>query len=210
MKRWLLIILLGTFTSLSSQAEPLFKKGVNYIIVKQVSTENPQLMEFFSYFCPHCYQFEPITEYLKSKIPAGTEFKRVPLALLGGPSGPLLQHAFAVAQLLGVTEKMTPVLFNSIQLEHKNLSDESDIKKLFVANEVNGELFDQAWSNLQVEGMINQYNQLIKSYKVYGVPEFIINGKYQICLQKLRGSNARQKVDYLSRLINYLLIKKNH
>ncbi|WP_108648927.1 thiol:disulfide interchange protein DsbA/DsbL [Dongshaea marina] len=207
MKRWLVTLLLGAFAAFAAQAAPLFKQGQNYTVVKQIGTEKPQVMEFFSYLCPHCYQFEPIVDGMKKKAPEGTEFKQVPIASLGGKAGPLLQRAFAVAQLLEVSDKMTPVLFESVQVERKLPKSEADIKKLFVDNGVDGKLFDEAWSNFQIEGMINEYNLLTESYKVYGVPAFIINGKYQVRLEGLRGSDAQQKMDYLYQLVNYLLAK---
>ena len=43
-------------------AAPQFKEGVNCDVVSQTGSAQPEVMEFFSYFCPHCAKFEPIAE----------------------------------------------------------------------------------------------------------------------------------------------------
>ena len=40
-------------------AAPEFKEGVNYDVVKQTGSAQPEVLEFFSYYCPHCAKFEP-------------------------------------------------------------------------------------------------------------------------------------------------------
>ncbi len=52
-------------------AAPEFKEGVNYDVVKQTGSAQPEVMEFFSYYCPHCATFEPIVEQLQ----AGSDLK---------------------------------------------------------------------------------------------------------------------------------------
>src|SRR5215203_5599086 len=43
-----------------------------------------EVIEFFSYACPHCYHLEPVISAWLKKLPADVTFHRVPLA--GGPA----------------------------------------------------------------------------------------------------------------------------
>ena len=81
-------------------AAPEFKEGVNYDVVKQTGSAQPEVMEFFSYYCPHCATFEPIVEQLKAGLPEGVPLKKNPVAFLGREMGPEMQRAYAVASLL--------------------------------------------------------------------------------------------------------------
>ena len=63
-------------------AAPQFKEGVNYDVVSQTGSAQPEVMEFFSYFCPHCAKFEPIAEDLKKSLPEGVPMKKNPVAFL--------------------------------------------------------------------------------------------------------------------------------
>ncbi len=69
-------------------AAPEFKEGVNYDVVKQTGSAQPEVMEFFSYYCPHCATFEPIVEQLKAGLPEGVPLKKNPVAFLGREMGP--------------------------------------------------------------------------------------------------------------------------
>ena len=100
-------------------AAPQFKEGVNYDVVSQTGSAQPEVMEFFSYFCPHCAKFEPIAEDLKKSLPEGVPMKKNPVAFLGREMGPEMQRAYAVASLLNVEGKLTPAIFDKIQDVYK-------------------------------------------------------------------------------------------
>ncbi len=93
---------------------PEFKEGVNYDVVKQTGSAQPEVLEFFSYYCPHCAKFEPIAEDLKKNLPEGVPMKKNPVAFLGREMGPEMQRAYAVASLLNVEGKLTPAIFDKI------------------------------------------------------------------------------------------------
>lgn len=76
----IIMLMSGLLMGSLVQAAPVFKEGVNYEVVKQSPSAKPEVLEFFSYFCPHCYQFEPIMTDVKKGLPQGVEFKRNPVA----------------------------------------------------------------------------------------------------------------------------------
>ena len=60
-----------------AQAVPL-KEGEHYEVINQQSTAKPEVKEFFSYYCPHCFAFEPLAERLKAKAKSITSsFEKV-------------------------------------------------------------------------------------------------------------------------------------
>ena len=83
-------------------AAPEFKEGVNYDVVTQTGSAQPEVLEFFSYYCPHCAKFEPIAADLKKNLPEGVPMKKNPVAFLGREMGPEMQRAYAVANLLNL------------------------------------------------------------------------------------------------------------
>ena len=50
--------------ALPAQAKD-FKEGEHYDVIAKQASASPQVAEYFSYFCPHCYSFEPIVLQLK-------------------------------------------------------------------------------------------------------------------------------------------------
>ncbi len=71
-----------------------------------------RLLEFFSFYCPHCYQFEEVlhvSDNVRQKLPEGTKMTKY--VEFTGPLGKDLTQAWAVAIALGVEDKITAPMF---------------------------------------------------------------------------------------------------
>ncbi|MGL4716190.1 MAG: thiol:disulfide interchange protein DsbA/DsbL [Aeromonas sp.] len=183
-------------------AAPEFKEGVNYDVVKQTGSAKPEVMEFFSYFCPHCATFEPIVEQLKAGLPQGVPFKKNPVNFMGGEMGSEMQRAYAVANLLNAEEKVTPAIFGKMQ-QRQYPTSRDDVKQIFVANGVSAEEFDGAVDSFAVSGMVSQFDRNMQSYNIRGVPAFLVNGKYMVKIESITSQ------DQFNKLVQYLLTKQD-
>ncbi|MGY3860611.1 DsbA family protein [Aeromonas lacus] len=79
----ILLILAAIFMLPRANAAPEFKEGVNYDVLKQTATAQPEVLEYFSYYCPPCAKFEPIVEQLQHDLPKEVAIKKNPVAFLG-------------------------------------------------------------------------------------------------------------------------------
>ena len=184
-------------------AAPQFKEGVNYDVVSQTGSAQPEVMEFFSYFCPHCAKFEPIAEDLKKSLPEGVPMKKNPVAFLGREMGPEMQRAYAVANLLNVEGKLTPAIFDKIHTQRQYPQSRTDVKQIFVDNGVPAEEFDGAVDSFAVSGMVSQFDRNTESYNVRGVPAFLVNGKYMVKIESITSQ------EQFNQLVKFLLAKKD-
>ena len=184
-------------------AAPQFKEGVNYDVVSQTGSAQPEVMEFFSYFCPHCAKFEPIAEDLKKSLPEGVPMKKNPVAFLGREMGPEMQRAYAVANLLNVEGKLTPAIFDQIHTQRQIPQSRADVKQVFVDNGVPAEEFDGAVDSFAVSGMVSQFDRNTESYNVRGVPAFLVNGKYMVKIESITSQ------EQFNQLVQFLLAKKD-
>jgi len=203
MMKKVFVLLIGLLLAPFIQAAPQFKENVNYEVVRQTLTPQPEVMQYFSWFCPHCYQFEPIMDALKKQLPENVTFKRTPVAFLGGQMGPELQRAYAVADLLKAVDKVSPVIFNAIQVEHKLPQSRDDVRALFEKAGVDGKDFDAAVDSFAVTGMVAQYDRNTGSFNIRGVPSVIVNGKYLVKTEGIKSTD-----EYFA-LIQFLLNKKD-
>lgn len=184
-------------------AAPEFKEGVNYDVVNQTGSAQPEVMEFFSYYCPHCATFEPIVEQLQATLPKNVPFKKNPVNFMGGEMGPEMQRAYAVASLLNVEAKLTPAIFNKIHVQRQPPMSRDDVKQIFVDNGVPADEFDGAVDSFAVSGMVSQFDRNMQTYKVRGVPAFLVNGKYMVKIESIT-SQAQ-----FNQLVQFLLAKKD-
>lgn len=101
---WLALV--GMVMAFSASAAQ-FTDGTQYQTLNKPVTGEPQVLEFFSFYCPHCYQFEEVyhvPQAVKKALPEGTKMTRYHVEFLG-PLGKQLTQAWAVAMALGVEEK---------------------------------------------------------------------------------------------------------
>ncbi|ALP42123.1 thiol:disulfide interchange protein DsbA/DsbL [Aeromonas schubertii] len=180
-------------------AAPEFREGVNYDVIKQTGSAQPEVLEFFSYYCPHCYKFEPIAEELKKSLPEGVAFKKNPVGFLGREMGPETQRAYAVSSLLEVEGKVTPAIFDKIHNQKQYPQSRGDLKQIFVDNGVKGEEFDGAVDSFAVSGMVSQFDRNTEEYQIRGVPAFVVNGKYLVKIESITSQ------DQFNRLVSYLV-----
>lgn len=181
-----------------AQAAPEFREGVEYTVVSEVSSSKPEVTEFFSYVCPHCYSFEPLMDNLAERLP-DAEINKVPVSFLGRELGPVLQRAYGAAVLLKVEDKLTPVMFDRIHRQKKMPGSIEEVKDVFVANGVDGKEFDSVINSFALNGMIAKYDRLTEQFNVRGTPTVIVRGKYELNMGEI-GSEDR-----FYRVVEYLL-----
>ncbi len=144
-------------------------------------TQNPdkvEVIEFFWYGCPHCYDFEPILASWVKKLPANVDFIRQPAAF----SDLWAKHAkaFYVAQALGVLDKVHADFFDALQNKHQKLENEEQLGAFFTAHGVKEADFHEAYNSFLVDTKVRQAAVTPARYGVTGVPVLIVNGKYKV------------------------------
>ncbi len=145
-----------------------------------------EVLEFFWYGCPHCYQFEPfLNSWLETK-PSNVEFVKVPAVL--NPRWTNDAKAYYAAQLLGVEKQFTSAYFNALHKERKRFRSLDQIAD-FASNRVGVSKTDflDAMSSFAVATKINRAGQLSRNYGLTGVPTIIVNGKYKTSASVARG-----------------------
>ncbi|WAK02079.1 thiol:disulfide interchange protein DsbA/DsbL [Methylobacter sp. YRD-M1] len=171
-----LLILLFSCSTLLKAAE-----SVGYETLSPAQpTNNPakvEVIEFFWYGCPHCYDFEPLlAKWVKSQ-PANVEFIRQPAVFssLWGKHA----KAYFTAEALGVVDKVHNDFFEAIQVKKQKLEDEDQLAKFFAEHGVDEEQFRTAYNSFLVDTKMRQAGAIAARYGITGVPAIVINGKYK-------------------------------
>jgi len=133
-----------------------FKEGTNYEVIKQTATEKPEVLEFFSFYCPHCFKFEPLMKKLAEDLPADVTIKKNHVNFLGGAMGAEITKAYAAADLLNVKEEVSSIIFDQIHTQRKAINSEDDILAIFVKAGVSEEEAKAALASFPVSGMASQ------------------------------------------------------
>ncbi|MBJ7223301.1 MULTISPECIES: thiol:disulfide interchange protein DsbA [unclassified Brenneria] len=205
-KLWFALI--GVVLAFSASAAE-FSNGKQYIELDKPATQEPQVLEFFSFYCPHCYQFSlvyHIPEAVEKALPTGTKMTRYHVDFLG-PLGKELTQAWAVAMALGVEDKVSPLLFDAVQ-KTQALQKPEDIRKVFISAGVSAEEFDGALNSFVVKSLVVQQEKAAADLQLRGVPAMFVNGKYMIKNDGLDTSSMDTYVKQYAEVVKFLIDKK--
>jgi len=179
-----------------------FEVGVHYDLLPiPVETANPnkiEVVEVFSYGCPHCFNFDAPLEAWRARQPADVAFRRVPAVFRS--EWMILAQAYYAAEVLGVTDKVHRPIFEAIHVQGLNPGDPAVLAKVFQDSAgVDGEQFLKVLNSFGVRSKVQQADALGRMYRLPGVPTLIVEGKYQVNGGKLTGSNTDmlEVVDFL-------------
>jgi thiol:disulfide interchange protein DsbA len=189
-----------------------YTEGEHYTKVSEEISKKPEVREFFSFYCPHCMQFEPFMAKLKTSIPEEAKFEMNHVDFLRAASPKIqgmLSKAVVVAHKMGIEKKVIGAIFNYIQVQRAVFTSEKDIRNVFVLNGADGEKFDKLMKSFGVvskaKAMKKQQEYFAKKGALTGVPAVIVNGKYRVDAKGLDRNNFEQ--DYID-LVNHLLTLK--
>ncbi|WP_340678696.1 thiol:disulfide interchange protein DsbA/DsbL [Paraglaciecola sp.] len=184
MKKILYVLLLTLFIPLQACAQEQWQEGTHYTIVGEQATAKPEILEFFSYWCPHCYQFEPLVKSIKEKMGNDVEFTKVHVNFMSFTSTEIqdeASRALMVARALKQEDAMNNAIFKYIHVQKSPVTGLKDLQNIFIVNGVEPADFTKMASSFGVNNMVQKNNKTIDTYRKHlsGVPNFIVNGKYQ-------------------------------
>ncbi|PVV05671.1 MAG: disulfide bond formation protein DsbA [gamma proteobacterium symbiont of Ctena orbiculata] len=136
-----------------------------------------EVIEFFWYGCPHCYQMEPELEAWLENKPENVSFVRVPAPL----NNKWTVHAqfYYAAEILGLTEKLHVPLFEAMHVKKRKLYDKDSLIDFAVEQGVDKQKFVDALNSFGVYVKVQNARKLGQRYQLDGVPAMGINGKYK-------------------------------
>jgi thiol:disulfide interchange protein DsbA len=184
MKKILLSLVLTILIPLQACAQEQWKEGEHYVVINDTATAAPEVLEFFSFWCPHCFSFEPIVSNIKQKLDSDVAFKKIHVNFMGS-AGPDIQddatRAMMVARDLKKEQALNQAIFQYIHVQRSAVTGLKDLQNIFIANGVEPAYFDKLAKSFGVNSMLQKNNKTIAQYRKHlsGVPNFIVNGKYQ-------------------------------
>ena len=199
--RVLQFLLLGgiALLSLGAGAEPQLGKEYALVSPPQATETGKKIevLEIFSYRCPHCFELEPLIEPWAKKLPKNVVFRRMPAAF--NDSWVPLAKAYYAAEAIGVTEKIHAEIFNAVHVLKLNLNDENILFDWVAKQGVDRKKFADAYRSFGVQSQVARNRQQVAAYGVDGVPSIIVNGKYSSSSSMAGGHEA------LLQTLNFLI-----
>lgn len=185
---------------LSGKKYDEFIAGEHYLVLERPvptrDNEKIEVVEMFSYGCPHCYEFEATVKDWSKRQPKDVDYWAFPA--VWNKAMALYARAFYVAHDLNVAEKIHQPLFTAIVIEQKSIRNESDLAEFFAIHGVDKEVFTSAFNSTAVATKVKHAEERVRLYKPAGAPEIIVNGKYRVDRMRAGGlTEMLAVVDFL-------------
>ena len=190
----------------AATAQARFVEGQHYRVIAEEASPQREVLEFFSFWCPHCFNFEPLVDQMKKRLDADVDFTKVHVNFMGF-AGRDLQDDVTRAMLLGRAlsreKALNTAIFNYIHRQRAPITNRDDIRSIFAVNDVAPKEFDKQITSFSLTSMLRKNNKTIDQYRehVSGVPNFIVNGKYQATFSRdMTPDDMIDLIVYLSEL----------
>lgn len=176
------LLLSASLLPLSSMAMPeAFIDGVHYNATPtRLATSDDtkiEVIELFSYSCPHCFQLDPLVQEWKETLPENVTFTHVPAIFRD--SWLQLARVFYAAQATGDLEKLHPLLFNAIHVEKRRLQTEEQLLDFVAEQGIDRDAFAKVMKSPFVVAKVNTALILSQKSGITGVPAMVVNGQYR-------------------------------
>lgn len=154
-----------------------------------------EVLEFFSYGCPHCHDFHPTVTAWAAKLPADVAFRRVPVSF-GRAAWGVGARLFYALEASGDLARLDNDVFKAIHNDHVNLFDERILLDWVGKRGVDAVRFGELLNSFAVVGKARRADQLAGAYRIDGVPSMAVAGKFMIT-----ASDFREKLAVADKLI---------
>ncbi len=136
-----------------------------------------EVIEFFSFYCSHCYEFEKSIPVIKGNFPKKIQWKNVPVYWGKGSSKP--SEAYLLAEDEGKGEQMKKALFDALFIEKRDIGDISFLESIGAKLELSFD-FSRRLRAGDKEKEANAALTMMEAYSVEGTPALIIAGNIKV------------------------------
>ena len=164
--------------------------GKDYTLLKPPQASEAgkiEVIEFFSYGCPHCADLEPEMQKWMKTLPADVTLVRVPVMFQ--ERWITLAKIFYTLEGLGVEQRLSPEVFTAMHKGGVNFSSEKVFFDWAASKGLDRKKVEDMYASFAIAGKINRAKAEAKQYNVQSVPLVIVDGRFVTAPDKV-GSHA--------------------
>jgi thiol:disulfide interchange protein DsbA len=173
------LVMLGAGLASAAGAADL-KEGQDFRVIRpplMADRERIEVVEFFWYGCPHCFDFEPVLADWVKKLPADVVVRRSPAIFPNNRWTPGARIYYTL-EAMNLLDKFHSEVFNAIHKERLRLEDEKVLFEWVAKKGIDTRQFTETWSSFGVQSQLQQARRTTLAAGVTGVPSVMVHGRY--------------------------------
>ena len=198
--RWLAVAVLCCAATL---AEAQYQAGREYLRLdppRPVATGSRiEVLEFFYYGCPICYEFQPHMSRWIFQAPDYVSLQRIPV--LSSENWEPFAKLYYTLDILGEVGRLHWPVYDNFHFDGVKLNEVKVMIDWVSRNGVDRDKFISTLESDDVKSRLEQSRELVKTYEVRGVPTVVVDGKY-LTSARLAGGTRQlaQVLDFLVKM----------
>jgi thiol:disulfide interchange protein DsbA len=145
-----------------------------------------EVLEFFSYGCPHCADLNALIKPWAMLLPADVAFRQVPVSF-GRAAWANLARLYFALELSGDLGRLDETVFNAVTRERRNLYTDKSILAWIEDQGVDPTAFSAAFRSFAVDTQVAQSDALVRDFKIDAVPTLVVDGRYVVLAREAKG-----------------------
>ena len=158
-----------------------FIEGEHYQLIdspRRIKAEQIEIIEFFSYACVHCYNFEPdLTDWVEQQGDK-INFQRLPLAISGNAR--LLGRHYYTMVNLDLLDGYHMPFFRAIHEQRQTFNSPEQLAEFFPGRAVTTEDYTRAYHSAEVTSGVSAADRMARRLQISAVPTVVVQGKYRV------------------------------
>ena len=135
-----------------------------------------EVIEFFWYGCPHCFNFQPALKAWLKAAPSDVEFRRQPTVFR--ESWLALTRTYYALEAIGVLEKFHDDVFETVHRQNVNLGDRKLLLDWASRRGIDQKKLADAYDSFSVQTKSQRSVQMTRAYGITGTPSVVVGGRY--------------------------------
>ena len=184
-------------TILADAPDGEFIEGKHYLVIEQprrTRGSKVEVMEFFSYGCIHCYNFDPLLDdWLANR---GDDVNLVRTPTVAGEAWRLLAQTYYTLQDLDLLAQNHSRFFIEIHELGNNFNSAEEIADWFDGKGTTREEFMAAFNAANVQRRLANADSLNRQFRIVTIPSIVVNGKYLVSVNREVGPKRMLEVVY--------------
>jgi thiol:disulfide interchange protein DsbA len=202
----LIAVLVFAFAADNSQAQTQAQQPIPQLSRDYTRLDPPrpvssgdkiEVIEFFYYGCPVCYELEPALARWYFNSPGSIALRRVPA--LSSDNWDNFAKLFYTLEAVGQLERLHWPVYDQFHFDGIKLNEEAVMADWASKNGVNKEKFTAAYRSPEIQTKLDEARQLVQRYDIKGVPSIVVDGKY-VTSARMTGS-TRDLMRVLGQLV---------
>jgi thiol:disulfide interchange protein DsbA len=171
---------LGGIPLAAAAPSPEPKDGAGYLTLPSPQPTDTgrkvEVIEFFAYYCPHCYAFEPRLAAWVRQQGDNIVFRRVHVSRDANVAPQ--QRLFFTLEAMGLLEQYHDKVFAAMHAERLRLNSDEQVFDWVAKNGIDRARFIDTYRSFGIQSRLRRADAMMDAYRIDRWPVVVIDGRF--------------------------------